>query len=136
MVDDNDEDIYLMKRAFNKLRSTVHFMHSNSADDLFDCLYKRNKHANEKYTPHLILLDINMPVHSGFDVLNMLKTNKDFKHIPISMLSTSSNATEVKKAYGLGASSFLEKPTNAEGTNSLIEGLCDYWFTVACLPES
>ncbi len=136
MVDDDDADIYLMQRAFKQAHKSIRFVKANNCDDLFDYLHQRNSYADEKVAspPHLILLDINMPAHSGFDLLQMIKQEPNFAHLPVAMLSTSTTNHDVRRAYQLGANAFHAKPSDAVATKRLVEQLCSYWFGVAFIP--
>jgi two-component system sensor histidine kinase/response regulator len=66
----------------------------------------------EKWTPELILLDINMPKLSGFDVAKLLKENAATKDIPIFMLTSLKQDSNIERGYGLGISDYITKPAN------------------------
>jgi two-component system chemotaxis response regulator CheY len=65
-------------------------------------------------TPHLMILDINMPEVSGLDLLEFLRRRKEWKELPVIMLSSEAADNLVDKALQLGADSYLMKPATIE----------------------
>lgn len=66
------------------------------------------------YKPDLVILDVNMPKLSGFDVAKKLKETDEFKKIPIIMLTALSQNTNIQRGYSLGVEDYLIKPFNVE----------------------
>lgn len=136
MVDDDDVDIFTMRRAFHQHDSKVDFTGIGDGesleaylDDVLNCdTYKARS------TQILILLDINMPIRSGIEILVALRANERFKFLPIIILSTSGSETDIKKCYGLGANSFATKPSSLEETHRLAASVCTYWTQSITLP--
>lgn len=77
--------------------------------------------------PDVVLLDINMPGLSGFDVLTTMKGHPQLQQIPVVMLSTSSQEKDVTQAYALHASSYLIKSVNFEAFVAQVEGFLEFW---------
>ena len=77
--------------------------------------------------PDVVLLDINMPGLSGFDVLTTMKGHPQLRQIPVVMLSTSSQEQDVTQAYALHASSYLIKSVNFEDFVAQVEGFLEFW---------
>jgi len=65
-------------------------------------------------SPHLLLLDINMPEVSGLDMLEFLRRRKEWKELPIIMLSSEAADSMVDKALQMGADSYIMKPVTIE----------------------
>ena len=86
-------------------------------------------------TPDLVLLDLNMPKKNGYEVLNEMKDDDGLKHIPVVVLTTSSDRDSVMKAYQAHANSFITKPVSAEQLNRIVEMVIEYWFSTVGLPE-
>ncbi len=128
MVDDDEEDIYLTKRAFGEYENRVHLSCVQSGAELFDYLAK-------KVAPKLILLDVNMPIQNGFEVIQMIKANKKYAHIPIVMFTTSDAEADIRRAYSLGASSYICKPANAPDMKMAAQRICDYWLGFSQTPS-
>lgn len=136
MVDDDDEDIYLTKRAFCSYQSDLIFNSVHSGAELFDYLNRRGKFSNEveAYLPDAILLDINIPKENGFTILEKLSSDNKFSVIPVTMLTTSIAAHDIQNAYKLGANSYLCKSVSSQGMQDVAKQFCDYWFGFAKLP--
>jgi DNA-binding response OmpR family regulator len=73
--------------------------------------------------PHLILLDLKMPRVSGFDVLAWLRKEEAFKGVPVVVLTSSNHDADIKRAYDLGAKSYLVKPVGFEALVELVKEL-------------
>lgn len=138
MVDDDDEDIYLTRRAFCESREDLIFRSVQNSAALFDYLNCRGEFADNSdvVLPDVILLDINIPKENGFEILKKLREDEQFGHLPVSMLTTSAAEHDICKAYKLGASSFICKSASAQGMKEVANHFCEYWFNFAKLPTA
>ncbi len=84
--------------------------------------------------PDLILLDLKLPRMSGLEVLAKLKTDGRTRSIPIIMLSSSTEETDINESYRLGANSYIHKRMNAEDFNRVLYDILSYWFSFIKLP--
>jgi len=134
MIDDDDEDIYLTKRAFCESREDLIFKSVQTGDDLFDYLYSRGEFV-DAITPDVILLDINIPKENGFEILARLRQDETYGHLPVSILSTSSANHDIAKAYKLGANTFITKSVSMQEMQDVAKHFCEYWFDFARLPN-
>ncbi len=100
LVDDDPDDLMLIKEAINTIDSKFDFHEATDGRRALD--YLRALDAVDKH-PCLIVLDINMPVLGGRDVLAIIKNDPGLKHIPIVVFSTSSNPADVEycKRFGV-----------------------------------
>nr|WP_255520249.1 MULTISPECIES: response regulator [Deinococcus] len=83
--------------------------------------------APEATLPDVVLLDINMPGLSGFDVLKAMKAHPQLIRIPVVMLTTSSHDQDITQAYTLHASSYLIKSVNFQDFVAQVEGFLEFW---------
>ena len=104
LADDDAVDRELFSEALKSTRVKYRLNEVPGGEEVFTHL---NAH-NEK--PDLIILDLNMPVKDGRETLKELKANKNFKFIPVVILSTSNSHFDVLFSYDNGASLFLTKP--------------------------
>ena len=72
--------------------------------------------------PELIILDINMPEVSGLDMLEFVRRRKEWRHLPVVMLSTEAQDVTVDRALTLGADGYLMKPVTIEELDRVITG--------------
>jgi CheY-like chemotaxis protein len=77
--------------------------------------------------PDLILLDINMAGLSGFDVLRAVKSDGRLRHIPVVMLTSSALDSDVARAYELGASGYISKPSYLHDVRAVLGNTLLYW---------
>jgi CheY-like chemotaxis protein len=106
VVDDDPDDVDLFLEAISEISHTTCL----SAKDGRDLLGKLA--SGEITNPDIIFLDVNMPDMNGWECLVKLKSNADFKSLPVIMYSTSSAKKDAEKALALGALGFYEKPAN------------------------
>lgn len=105
LIIDDDETIHLICRAYlGKAGHTV-----ETSFDGPDGIKKA-----ETFLPDLLLLDINMPKMSGFDVAKKLKENPATKSIPIFMMTSLKQESNIQRGYGLGIEDYITKPANME----------------------
>lgn len=102
IVDDDDTIILVFRTHLTKAGYTV-----ETAVDGVDALAKI-----PVFKPDLILLDINMPRMSGFELAKRLKENPETKSIPIFIMTSLKQEANIKKGYDLGIEEYLTKPTN------------------------
>ncbi len=77
--------------------------------------------------PDVILLDLNMPMMNGFDVLRLLKADEKLSFIPVVMLTASAQAQDVTQAYSLFASSYIVKADSFAGLIEQVETFIGFW---------
>jgi CheY-like chemotaxis protein len=137
LVEDNPDDYESMLRGFRKanLLNPVHWC--TDGQDALDYLGKSGKYRDDVTvrTPALILLDLNLPGLDGRRLLSRIKDNPETRHVPVVILTTSNNQTDINKCYALGANTYIQKPVGFEGLVEASSRLKGYWFGIALLPE-
>jgi Response regulator containing a CheY-like receiver domain and a GGDEF domain len=129
IVDDDESDRYLLKRAFEKL-NVGYRIHSLVNGGQALALIKGEKiYADRKVYPFpsFILTDLKMPDGDGFEVLSYLKQHPEILIVPVVMLSSSDDPDDVRRAYLLGASSFIVKPHGIHALEGIVQKLHYYW---------
>lgn len=124
VVDDSPDDAKMILWTLDKGRkrkSVVTLMDGAQA-----MTYLRTREDGLK--PDLILLDLNMPVKDGWEVLAECKGDPLLKAIPIVVFSTSSRPMDVKRGYAMGANSFVTKPFDLADFKAAVEMIEDYWL--------
>lgn len=84
--------------------------------------------------PTIILLDLNMPRLDGRKALKSIKSNDDYKHIPVLIFTTSSAQQDIDLSYSQGANSYFTKPVSFDGLMDVIGAIKRYWFEQAAVP--
>lgn len=106
IIDDDADDRFFFKDALSRMPSAVQFVEASGCEAAIELL----KTVEE--LPHFIFLDINMPRLDGRECLKQLKRDASLKHIPVVMYSTSFSDETISELYTLGASNYLQKPTD------------------------
>ena len=136
MVDDDEEDAYLTRRAFRDHASVDVFHHVADGAALFAYLRAEGEYRDREAwpRPRLILMDINMPRENGFALLTRLRGDASLAPIPVIMLSTSMAEADIDRSYRLGANSFIAKPVTVEGLRDVARHVDGFWFETALTP--
>jgi len=130
MVDDDEEDIYTMKRAFSSLNDNVRFQAVSSGEAFFQLLETFG--GATEGGPNLIILDLNIPTVSGFEILDRLRKGEcdDTRNlVPVVIFSTSDADEDAARCYLLGANAVFTKPTNFEATARIAKSILNFWRT-------
>lgn len=101
---DEDEQVF-MKEGFNAADLFQIEDQLGSGDELSEWL-----ETHDNNLPDVILSDLNMPGKNGYDIIEMVKTNPRYSHIPVIITSTSSTKTIIDKCLDMGAADYLVKP--------------------------
>ena len=134
IVEDNPGDIRLIKEAFktSSIDPTLYFARDGVEATHF--LETRKREPSHDF-PQLIVLDLNLPKKSGFEVLQFVKRDETLKRIPVIVLSSSQNPEDIAKAYDLHANCYLTKPANFEAFIAIVQALEYFWIRTANLPS-
>jgi len=133
LVEDSPTDVLLAKEALesSKLANNLHIV--NDGVEAMAFLYREGQYTKAPY-PDLILLDLNLPKKDGREVLSEIKEDDRFKRIPVVVLTTSKDETDVLKAYGLHANCYVVKPVDFEKFAEIVQSIENFWFSVVTLP--
>lgn len=134
LVEDNEGDILLTQEAFEESQIKTEINVTRNGQEALDYLYKRGDFTQVK-KPDLILLDINIPVFNGHEVLKKIKSDPVLKKIPVIMLTTSSNEKDIEKAYENHANSYVRKPLNMEDFLKAILKIKEFWLQITTLTK-
>lgn len=133
LVEDNQDDVTLTQEGFSRAKLAVNLHHAANGEECMDYLHKEGRFANVE-TPDLILLDLNMPVMDGREVLEELVKDDKLNHIPVVVLTTSADERDIVGMYKLRCSAYATKPIDFREFFGVIQGIADFYFTVVVLP--
>lgn len=138
LVEDDLNDIFLVKRAFKKALVRNPLQVVTDGQEAIHYLRGEGKYADrEAYPlPTLIVMDIKMPLKSGFEVLEWVKSAEPpLRRIPVVIVSSSDNPADINRAYELGANAYMVKPVNFRAVEQLFESITHYWGLECAKPE-
>lgn len=133
LVEDNEHDVILTREGFAESRLAVNLHRAENGEECLRFLRKRSPFENVP-TPDLVLLDLNMPVMDGREVLAEITADPALSHLPVVILTTSAAEEDVLSMYKLRCSSYMVKPIDFDQFVQVIRTLGKYWFTVVVLP--
>jgi CheY-like chemotaxis protein len=138
VVDDREDDLLLIRRAFQRARVLNPIVCLSSGDEAIEYLQGHGTYANrdEYPLPDLILLDLKMPKTDGFEVLQWIRSQRTLSSIRVVVLTSSDQIKDVNRAYELGANSFITKPIMPEQFTEVANALSGYWLWTCRSPES
>jgi CheY-like chemotaxis protein len=134
LVEDNEGDIILTIDAFEESKIDSKISVARNGQEALDFLYKKGSFSNVE-KPDLILLDINMPIFNGHEVLIKIKEDPILKKNPVIMLTTSSNQQDIDKAYENHANSYITKPVEIQDFLDAILKIKEFWLQLTTLSE-
>jgi len=135
-VEDDANDRLFVERAFRKCGVTVDLQAVPSGEEALRYLSAEGPFADRGRFPQpaFVLLDLKLTGMTGFEILEWARKHVDSKLIPIAVLTSSRERSDVRRAYEAGATTYFVKPTDTEDLHALIKTLAGYWFVFAKLP--
>lgn len=128
VADDDDDDKLLLRSAFEDIGCDSKIVFVNNGVELLHFLKKNYDSENPNQKPCIILLDLNMEVKNGKEVLKDLKHDDNFKEIPVLMYSTSQAEKDKKDCYALGAETYIVKPSHYSVLLKVVEDIKYSWL--------
>lgn len=133
VADDDADDRLLVKDAFQSVGLDVEVCFVENGEELLDSLQGCGGHAAARL-PDLILLDLNMPVMDGREVLRLIKKDRELRSIPVVILTTSQSEQDLAEAFASGANAYVPKPRSFDELAEMLKALCGFWFRWCLLP--
>jgi len=130
LAEDDKNDVFLMKRAFDKAGIGNPLYLVNDGQEVVDYMEGTGKFSDRnKYPiPGLLLLDLKMPLMDGFDVLAWLRTHSQFDTLPVVVLTTSRLPEDITKSLNLGVYDYRIKPGAFEDLVRLLDDVRKCWL--------
>lgn len=135
LVEDNEGDIVLTQEAFDERKIINKLSVARNGEEAIEFLLGEAEKENSEL-PDLVLLDLNLPVKNGFEVLQALKEKKETKSIPVIILTTSSSQMDVDSAYNLQANSYITKPLEIDDFIQAVVKIEEFWLQLIRLPKN
>lgn len=113
LADDDEDDVYLFKNAMWDIQKDIRIVIASDGIECMELL------ANSPL-PDVVFLDINMPLKSGLDCLEEIRTTEHLKHLKVVVLSTANSEKTISMAYAKGADLYIPKAASYEKFKSLL----------------
>ncbi|MBN1568144.1 MAG: response regulator [Acidobacteria bacterium] len=134
LVEDNPGDVELTREALEtaKISNRLHVVEDGS--DATDFLFRRGKYSDAP-EPDIVLLDLNLPVKDGRQVLSEIKADPELAKIPIVVLTTSQADEDILRAYQLHANCYITKPVDFNQFLRIVNAIEEFWLSIVKLPK-
>jgi two-component system response regulator len=134
LVEDSPADVLLTKEALSDSKLLVELHVTENGMQAMEFL-RHNGAYSEAPTPDLVLLDLNLPLKDGREVLAEVKADPHLRSIPVVVLTTSQAEEDVLRAYGLHANCYITKPVDFESFVNVVRSIQQFWFSIVTLPR-
>lgn len=134
LVEDNAGDVRLTQEVLKGSKVHNNLMVATNGQEALNCLRRQGKFSASP-RPDLILLDLNLPVMDGREVLQRIKDDSDLKRIPVVILTTSKAEEDILKTYNLHANCYVTKPVDLDQFVKVVKSLEDFWLAIVKLPN-
>jgi CheY-like chemotaxis protein len=135
LVEDDPGHARLIEKNLRRSHIANDIIVLDNGQKAIDFLLHQRDYANDHHLdPLLVLLDLNLPVKNGFQVLQVIKADERTKHIPVVMLTTSENPREIERCYALGCNVYVTKPVDYDKFAEAISNL-GLFLSVVKIPK-
>jgi len=137
LVEDNPNDAELALRALRKNNLANNVFRVCDGEEALDFIFARGqfKDRNKLIIPRLILLDLKLPKINGLEVLKIIKTDPVTKLIPVVVLTSSKEESDLIESYRLGANSYIVKPVDFDKFIDSVRDIGMYWLLLNQQPD-
>jgi two-component system response regulator len=137
LVEDNPRDTELTIRALNRHNISNNLIALEDGAEALDFLFCKGKYADRKFTkqPKVMLLDLKLPKINGLEALKIIKSDPRTKMIPVIMVTSSRQDSDMKTAYEYGANSYVVKPVDFNKFVEAMSHLVLYWILINQSPS-
>jgi DNA-binding response OmpR family regulator len=130
IVEDSPDDLFFLQRSFKIAEVPNELCHVVDGQQAIDYLKGIGPYFDRTAypLPALVLLDLKLPLKHGFEVLASLRQQPSLRSIVVIILTSSSEESDVSKAYELGANAYLVKPTSVDKLTEIVRALDTFWL--------
>lgn len=138
LVEDNQDDVDLTLRAFNKNNLGNHIVVARDGEEALDYIYATGTYSENHDTRKIqvVFLDLKLPKMDGVEVLRRLRLDERTQYLPVVILTSSDEEQDMVECYQLGANSYVRKPIGFEQFVNTANQLGIYWLGINQLPPS
>jgi CheY-like chemotaxis protein len=131
LVEDNPRDAELTQRALRQHRLANRLAHVKDGQEALDWLFRAGPGEVDAITrPKIVLLDLKLPKVDGLEVLRRIRSDPRTQLIPVVVLTSSREESDVVKSYKLGVNSYIVKPVDFDNFTAAVAEIGHYWLVV------
>ena len=138
LVEDNPDDAELTLRAFEESNTLSQIVVAPDGEQALDYLFAKGSYLDRdpKVMPDVMLLDLNLPKVDGLGVLRRVRADSRTRRLPVVVLTSSGEETDILRSYDLGANSYVQKPVDFAQFLNAAQQLGLYWLGLNKLPAT
>lgn len=137
LVEDSDNDVTLTLAVFEDCRLANEVVVVRDGQQALDFLSRTGEHAgNQEPDPVVVLLDLKLPKVNGLEVLQKVKADPATRRIPVVVLTSSREESDLLKSYDLGVNAYVVKPVGFDAFASALKELGLFWALLNQTPAS
>ncbi len=133
LVEDSPSDAELTREALHEGRVINNLQVVSDGEQALAFLRRQGSYQSAP-RPDLILLDLNLPRKDGREVLSEIKADQSLRRIPVVVLTTSQEESDVITVYGLNANCYITKPVDLEQFIHVVQCVDNFWLNIVTLP--
>lgn len=132
LVEDDPADAELALHALRAEKLANHIELARDGEEALDFLFCRGQYSRRSFArpPRMVLLDLKLPKVDGMEVLREIKADPRTKAIPVVILTSSREETDVTNGYRLGVNSYIQKPVDFDQFRRVVKEAGLYWLVV------
>jgi CheY-like chemotaxis protein len=134
LVEDNEADVYLVSMALREAGFASELNVFRDGEDALACFRKAAGCASE--IPDMILLDLNLPRIDGKAIVEMLRGNRAFDHVPVMLLSSTISPADAAMARQFSTCMYTTKPSSLDAFMELGQAAKNFWLTARQAPAA
>jgi two-component system response regulator len=133
VVEDNPDDAAMLARALRAQESMLDLRIVTDGEEALAVIHQLEPHT-QSAVPDLVILDLNLPRRDGYEVLEILKSNPNSAALPVVILSSSTAAGDIGRAYRTHANAYITKPPDLDFSD-VARAIATFWIETAKLPS-
>ena len=131
LAEDNPHDVELTLTALHSLNLANEVVVVTSGTDVLDFVYRRNAYAGRSAVlPAVILLDLKMPRVDGLETLRQIRADSELRTLPVVILTSSREESDLERGYKLGANGYVVKPVDFDQFISAVSQVGVFWALI------
>lgn len=134
LIEDDPGHARLIEKNLRRARLNNEIIIKTDGQQAVNYLFETHANEGASALPLLVLLDLNLPLLDGYQVLERIKTDHRTRHIPVIILTTTDDTVEINRCYDLGCSVYITKPVDYEQFSEAIRKL-GLFLSVVSIPE-
>ncbi len=138
LVEDSPDEAALFARIFTRTAIAAQLHTVSDGREAVDFVFCTGNYAdrNPALRPKLIVLDLKLPRMNGLEVLRQLKSDLRTRTIPVAVLSSSREESDLIESYAMGVNSYLVKPLDFDQLVAAVRQLSEYWLNLNQTPKN